>query len=166
MTRQQIISLVRQLISDEQEVGFTAGGEKLEKPEGTDELLNYLDRATDTYSEERAAAGDIELLKALEVNDDDPLPEDFIKFAGLVPIDVVGNKMSFYGDATTLRVKYFARMEHMSKMGEDDELPYNLDECRKFAALAAIYALNKHEFTVSQDLMLLGMGGGGSANGR
>ena len=28
------------------------------------------------------------------------------------------------------------------------------------AALAAIYALNKHEFNVSQDLMLLGMGGG------
>ena len=161
MTKHQIVALVRQLISDEQAAGFSAGEGNLEWPEGTDELLNYLDRAVDALSEERAAAGDIRFLKTLDFTDGQRLPSDFIRFAGLVPVETDGERIRFYGEATTLRVKYFARLKHISRMNGKNKLPFRLDECRRVAALAAIYALNKHEFTVSQDLMLLGMGGEG-----
>ena len=48
MTKLEILSLVRKFISDEQATGFTEGG-NLEEPEGTNELLSYLDRAVDEY---------------------------------------------------------------------------------------------------------------------
>ena len=58
MTRKELLALVRKLIADEQATGYTEGG-NLEQPEGTQELLNYLDRAVGVHSERRASAGDV-----------------------------------------------------------------------------------------------------------
>ena len=68
MTQKQIIALVRNLIADEQATGFTEGG-NLEEPEGTQELINYLDRAVDAYSKRQAAAKDIRFIKRAAQND-------------------------------------------------------------------------------------------------
>jgi hypothetical protein len=95
----------------------------------------------------------------LDVQNGQKLPDNFIRFAGLVPIDVVEERVYFYGNPTTLRTKYYRRAPHISVMNEAEELPFRLDEQRRLAAIAAIYALNKHEFDVSQDLILVGMGG-------
>ncbi len=61
MTQKQLLALVRKLINDEQATGFTEGG-NLEEPEGTQELLNYLDRAVDEYSKQQAAAKNVKLM--------------------------------------------------------------------------------------------------------
>ena len=161
MTRAEIIRLVRQLISDEQESGFTDGG-ILEEAEGTGELLNYLDRAVDSYSRRGADDGDISLLKKASVASLTTLPDDFIKFAGNVPAEVTGGVATFYGHPAgkAIPIRYFARLPWVTACGDGDELPYRHDQAMTIAALAAIYALNKHEFSVSQDLMLLGMGAG------
>ena len=66
--------------------------------------------------------------------------------------------MNNYGEATTLPVRYFARLPYVSAY-PSGELPYMQHEEMAIAALAAIYALNKHEFNVSQDLTLLSLGG-------
>ena len=157
MTRSEIVALVRKLINDEQAAGFTEEG-NLEEPGGTTELLNYLDRAVDEYSKRGAAAHDVRLLKRMDAVDGARLPEDFISFAGNAPVDVTGGVMTFYG-YPGLPVRYFARLPYVTACEPDAELPWDYDAEMKIAALAAIYALNKHEYNVSQDLTLLGMGG-------
>ena len=165
MTQKQLIALVRKLISDEQATGFTEGG-NLEEPEGTQELINYLDRAVDTYSKRQAAAKDIRFLKRATITNGGKLPSDFISFCGAVPVNVDGGVTTFYGEASTLPIRYFARLPYVSSYGEEDALPYEHEHEMIIAALAAIYALNKHEYEVSQDLYLLGMRGvpNGTAN--
>ena len=165
MTRAEMISLVRRHISDEQATGFTEEG-NLEEPGGVVELLDFLDRAVDTYSKRRADAGDITLLKRISVSNMTKLPDDFIKFAGNVPLEVVIDHVEFYGRSESVPVKYFARLPYVTAYEDDEDLPYAHDQAMSIAALAAIYALNKHEFNVSQDLTLLAMGGpeGGGGN--
>ena len=157
MTRNQILALVRKLINDEQATGFTEGG-NLEEPEGTQELLNYLDRAVYEYSKRQADKKDLRLLKRMTVINGSPLPEDFLLFAGAVPLNIENGNIYFYGEATTLPVRYFSRLPYVTSYGEKEELPYENDQQIAISALAAIYALNKHEFNISQDLMLMGMG--------
>ena len=161
MTQKEILALVRKLIADEQATGYTEGG-NLEMPEGTQELLNYLDRAVDAYSERQVAAGDLRLMKRMAGVDGAPLPKDFLSFCGLVPVSVEGGVMRWYGAPSKMPVRYFARLPYVTDH-PSGALPYENDQERTIAALAAIYALNKHEFNISQDLMLLGMGGGGDA---
>ena len=165
MTQKQIIALVRKLIADEQATGFTEGG-NLEEPEGTQELINYLDRAVDAYSKRQAAAKDIRFIKRATITNGGKLPGDFITFCGAVPVNVDGGITTFYGEASTLPIRYFARLPYVSSYSENQNLPYEHEHEMTIAALAAIYALNKHEYEVSQDLYLLGMGGlsGGQTN--
>ncbi len=159
MTQKEMLALVRKLVSDEQATGFTDGG-NLEEPEGTQELLNYLDRAVDEYSKRQAANGDTRLVNSMTINSYNmDLPEGFLMFCGLIPVHVEGNSLYYYGDMVTPTVKYFARLPYVSSYPETAPLPYEQDQYMTIAALAAIYALNKHEFNVSQDLMLLGYGG-------
>ncbi|GHV57161.1 hypothetical protein FACS1894216_21570 [Synergistales bacterium] len=166
MTRNEVITLVRSLISDEQASGFVGGDGNLEQPEGTNELLNYLDRAVDAWSEERSAANDIRFLSEFNVSDGDPLPSDFIRFAGLVPFDVTDNIIRYYWDVSPLRAKYYRRGRHFSAMVPEEETGYNLKDERRLAAMCAIYALNKHEFDVSQDIQLLLAGGASDGAGK
>ena len=157
MTQKQLLALVRKLINDEQATGFTEGG-NLEEPEGTQELLNYLDRAVDEYSKQQAAAKNVKFIKRMTVSNGASLPDDFIDFCGAVPINIEGSIMNYYGEVSTLPVRYFARLPYVTSYGENVSLPYNHDDEMKIAALAAIYALNKQEFNVSQDVALLGIG--------
>lgn len=161
MTQSQMIALVRKLIADEQATGYTEGG-NLEEPEGTQELIYYLDRACDALSQRLAAGRDLRLLKRMTVTNGAKLPDDFLFFAGSVPVSVEGGIMNFYGAASTLPIRYFARLPYVSAYPTGN-LPFQHDEEMTIAAMAAIYALNKHEFNVSQDLTLLGMGGAANA---
>ena len=164
MTQKQMLAMLRKIINDEQATGFTEGG-NLEEPEGTQELINYLDRAVDEYSKRQAAALDLRLIKTMLFLDQMPVPDDFIAFCGKIPASVEDKKVNFYVPVEDMKVKYFARLPYVSSYGEDDQLPYDNDQYMKITALAVIYALNKHEYNVSQDLVLLGMGSLGVQNG-
>lgn len=157
MTQKTLLALVRRLIADEQATGFTDGG-NLEEPEGTQELLNYLDRAIDEYSKRQAANLDLRLVQQMRVKNGTSLPDDFLAFCGVVPFVIEGKVIQSYGNTANLPVRYFARLPYITKFDEDADLPYEHDQYMTIAALAAIYALNKHEFDVSQDLMLMGYG--------
>lgn len=159
MTRAEILNLVRKFINDEQGSGYP-GFDNLEEPEGVTELLNYLDRAVNVYSIRQSEAGDIRLLKRMSVSSMTKLPTDFLKFAGNVPFEVVVDTVEFYGHpaSAAIPVKYFARLPYVTAYTDSETLDYEHDQAMTIAALAAIFALNKHEFNVSQDLMLLGMG--------
>lgn len=158
MTPNQMLVMVRKLINDEQATGFTTGG-NLEEPEGTQELLNYLDRAVEEYSKRQAANGDMRLLKTMTVSSGSTLPNDYLAMCGAVPVSITGKTITFYGDEDMMPVRYFARLPYVTSYSENAALPYETDQQIMICALAAIFALNKHEYNVSQDLMLLGYGG-------
>lgn len=163
MTPNQMVAMVRKLINDEQATGFTTGG-TLEQPEGTQELLMYLDRAVDEYSKRQAAKADIRLLKKISVSGSMPLPDDFLVMCGNVPVEVSGKTLTYYGTENVMPIRYFARLPYVTSYGGTSTLPYDHDQEIAICALAAIYALNKHEFNVSQDLMLMGNGEVANAN--
>ena len=158
MTPNQMIGMLRRYISDEQATGFTDGG-NLEQPEGTQELLSYLDRAVDEYSKRQAWNGDLRLLKTMTVSAGSVLPNDFLSLCRTVPIEVSGKAITYYGDAPELPVRYFARLPYVSSYGMDSEMAYEVDQYTGIISLAAVYALNKQEYNVTQDLALLGYGG-------
>ncbi len=158
MTPNQMIAMLRRYISDEQATGFTDGG-NLEQPEGTQELLSYIDRAVDEYSKRQAGLGDLRLMRTLNVTTGAILPSDFLSLCGVVPITVSDKVITYYGEAPSVPVRYFARLPYVSDYGMDSELPYELDQSLSIISLAAVYALNKHEYNITQDLMLLGYGG-------
>ena len=116
------------------------------------------------YSGREASRGNPRFLSSFVPVKGDKVPDDFLFFAGAVPISVDGGIVDFYGPASTLPARYFARLPYISAFKERDELPHRQDDLMTVAALAAIYALNKQEYNVSQDLALLGMGpaGGGA----
>lgn len=158
MTPAQMITLVRKLINDEQATGFASGG-NLEDPESTEELYHYLDRAVDEYSKRQAAQNDLRLVKTLTLTGNTAaIPNDFLKFCGAVPLDITNKTLTYYGEASNLPIKYFARLPYVTEYGENQALPYDRDAEITIATLAAIYALNQYEFDVSQDLLLLGYG--------
>ena len=159
MTPNQMVAMVRKLINDEQATGYTEGG-TLEQPEGTQELLVYLDRAVDEYSKLSASREDIRLMKRISITAGGsvPLPRDFLSLCGSVPVDVSNKMLTYYGNTSVMPVRYFARLPYVTGYSMTATLPYERDQEIAICALAAIYALNKHEFNVSQDLMLLGYG--------
>ena len=67
MTPNSMVAMVRRFIADEKATGYVnkSGGVNMEEPEGTEELLTYLDRAVDEYSKRQAASGDLRLLKTM-----------------------------------------------------------------------------------------------------
>ena len=157
MTRTQMLAMLRKVINDEQATGFTEGG-NLEQPEGTQELIHYLDRAVDVYSNRQAASKDIRLMKTMNVSNGSRVPNDFIALCGAVPVNINSGVISFYGEASPMNARYFARLPYVSSYSDTATLPYEHDQYMNILSLAAAYALNKHEFNVSQDLALLGLG--------
>lgn len=160
-----MLALVRKLIADEQATGFTEGG-NLEHPEGTQELENYLNRAVDEYSKRQAANKDVRLVKETSLSNGAQLPDDFLSFCGAIPVKVTGKTVKFYISGGTIAVRYFSRLPYVTNYGENAVLPYEEDQSRAIAALAAIYALNKQEADVGQDLALLGYGAAANGTGQ
>lgn len=157
MTRTQMLAMLRKVINDEQATGFTEGG-NLEQPEGTQELIHYLDRAVDEYSKRQAATKDVRLMKTMNVTTGSVVPNDFLALCGAVPINIEANIISYQGEGSPMDVRYFARLPYVSSYSDSATLPYEHDQYMNIISLAAIYALNKHEFNVTQDTYLLGMG--------
>lgn len=163
MTQKQMLAMLRKVINDEQATGFTEGG-NLEEPEGTQELLNYLDRAVDEYSKRQAAAKDVRLMKTMTISNGSLVPNDFIALCGAVPINIDSKIISFNGEGSPMNARYFSRLPYVSGFSETATLPYEHDQYMSIIALAAVHALNKHEFNVAQDLALLGIGASSNAD--
>jgi hypothetical protein len=165
VTLQEAVRLLRKLISDEDATGFVAAS-VLEMPEATDELINYLDRATRDYCSTRAAKKDIRLVKKVSLSDGQSLPEDYIAFCGMVPLSVSEGRVQFYGPFQSREARYFRRYRLPSTLGLSDELDGDAPDQRTIVGLAAAFALNKHEFDVSQDLKLLLIGEADGGSGK
>lgn len=142
MTRDEMVFLLRQHLSDEQAVGWP----------NDSELLAFLDRAADYLSEKQIADRDPGMMKSLAIAGPTPLPDDFVSFVGRVPVRIVGRQCEGpIGEAL-----YWSRLLYPSKIAGEEALPYTREQALLIVGIAVVFAQNKNEFDVSQDMGLLG----------
>jgi hypothetical protein len=181
MTLAEMTTILRQHLSDEQNIGW---------PWNT-ELTAYLDRAASYFSNQLIASKDPALLKRFTVKGVTDLPEDFVSFVGNVPIAVIGRQCEPYGkfdvsneprwknaamvhdagsrswneepetwdDLTTtddMEVLYWGRLPYPSSFAPVDTLPYTEEQSTLIIEIARMFALNKNEYDLSQDMTVLG----------
>jgi hypothetical protein len=145
MTPVDMIFLLRQHLADEQNVGWP----------NDSELFAYLDRAADYLSERLIADRDPTMLSRLELDGDTPLPANFVSFAGNVPVSVMDGKCKPYF-GFPFGVNYWAKMPSPSKIDAESQTPYGYERDLMIVDIARLFALNRNEYDVSQDLTLLG----------
>jgi hypothetical protein len=132
-----MIEMLRTQLSDGQKVGWPDDAE----------LYAYLDRAADTLSARLIAAKDPTMLRTAHIEGVMDLPDGFVSFAGNVPVSVTGRRCEAYGGP--LDARYWSRLPYPSDGGE-----YTREQELLLTDLARIYALNRNEYDVTQDLAL------------
>ncbi len=142
MTRDEMVFLLRQHLSDEQAVGWP----------NDSELVAFLDRAADYLSEKLVADRDPGMMKRLAISGPTPLPDDFVSFVGNVPVRIVGREC----EGTIDEALYWSRLSYPSKIAGDKTLPFTREQALLVVGLAVVFAQNKNEFDVSQDMTLIG----------
>lgn len=144
MTRQEMVFLLRQHLSDETATGWP----------NESELIAFLDRAADYMSEKLIADRDPTMTRRIEIDGLTDMPDDFVSFVGLVPVRVMGRVCESY-EYNPMTAQYWARLPYPSAFDEDDELPVTREHALLIIAYAVICAQNKNEFDISQDMALL-----------
>lgn len=148
MTRSDLMRLLRHHLSDEQNVGW----------QSETELFAFLDRAADFVSDTLISMRDPRLISRVMITGTAVgLPPGFVKFVGKVPVAIKGNLLEPYPGIGG-EFAYWARVPHPSSFGPDDTLPYDRDIALVIADVARLFAQNKNEFDISQDLSLLNLG--------
>ena len=145
MTKFQMLNLLRLHLNDEQKAGWPS-----------DEELNaFLDRASETVSERMIADGDPAFVASITMMGPTQLPDDFVAFLGKIPVSIAGRTAEPYG-VVPFAAAYWKRLPYPSEVQSTAEYPGTTEHAGLIIDLARIYALNKNEYDISQDLALLG----------
>ncbi|MBR1494258.1 MAG: hypothetical protein IJ601_04335 [Acidaminococcaceae bacterium] len=133
---------IRNKINDRDEVGLS-----------NEELLAYFNEAIQFISQYLTAADSPILIQEITVSTAGiPLPENFIKTAGIYPVKITGNTIQSMDEtATTIRCYIgFGRADM------NEEVPLHNEALTRVAIrLATIYANNQQELDITQDEKLL-----------
>ena len=160
MTQAEMVTLLRQHLSDEQKVNWRDDSE----------LVAFLDRAANFFSDQLIAAKDPVMLRRLRLRpqsqeedialldddtailDNDPLvvvmssgtlPDDFVAFVGNVPVVVIGRSVEV---DIPIDVLYWGKLCQ----------PYTQEQALIIVDMARTFALNKNEYDISPDMTLIG----------
>jgi hypothetical protein len=145
MSPDDMIYLLRQHLSDEQFVGWP----------NDSELEAYMDRAADYLSEQLIADKDPAMTAEFLVPAEGAvLPEDFVAFVGNTPVDVVGRaaKPVRHEECSA---RYWARLKRFSSLAPTEQSPYTPAQESLIVDIARMFALNRNEYDISQDMTLL-----------
>ena len=160
MTQAEMVTLLRQHLSDEQKVNWRDDSE----------LVAFLDRAANFFSDQLIASKDPVMLRRLRLRpqsqeedialldddtailDNDPLvvvmssgtlPDDFVAFVGNVPVVVIGRSVDVN---IPLDVLYWGKLCQ----------PHTSEQALIIVDMARTFALNKNEYDISPDMTLIG----------
>jgi len=99
-------------------------------------------------------AGSPLLVKEADMADGEDVPSDFVRTVGLYPIALTGRTLSYIDGSTSMKVRYYAAPETLTNaLGS---LPFALESLNDFVVrLAAMFALNRNEFDITQDKALM-----------
>lgn len=180
MTLNEMITILRQHLSDEQDIGWPWDAE----------LIAYLDRGSAYLSNQLIIMKDCGMLKKLFISGLTDLPADFAAFVGNVPVVVTGRQCECYDEFHTyneprwgdgieqwpggrfwneeepegleenmmhqnIEVLYWAMLPVPSSFPPTDPLPYTPEQATLIIEMARLFALNKNEYDLSQDMNLM-----------
>jgi hypothetical protein len=140
-----MIFLLRQHLSDEQFVGWP----------NDSELVAYMDRAADYLSEQLIADKDPSMTAEFFIQaSGSPLPENFVAFIGNAPVAVIGRLARPFVN-TGYVARYWARLAKFSGLVSTEQSPYTPAQESLIVDIARMFALNRNEYDISQDMSLL-----------
>jgi len=116
-----------------------------------DELITYINDAINQLSLYLISICDPEMVVQKELTDGDDVPDDYCKLAGEYGVFI--DNGVFRTQDTELTIRYYAAKDNISV--ETDELPFKRLYLGVLSQMAAIYALNRNEFDITQDQKLL-----------
>jgi len=124
-----------------------------------EEILDYLNAAFDYLSLVLASANDPQMVKKTIVKHNDPVPDDFISLVGAYPLNIVNGVFELLDTSAFVEIRYFAKKGRIDFVYPSSYEPKNSPFPSKYDEIiimkASIYALNRNEYNVEVDEMLL-----------
>jgi hypothetical protein len=141
VTVNEIISRARERVNDDQAVGY----------ENT-EWIQYINGAIDWLSNLLVSIKYELMVDEFVCSGSVSLPSDYISMVGKEPVYFKNGTVYGY-DSNPITIRYWKSMPHISLVTETIPFPDIFNDL--IIQIVSIYALNAHEFDVSQDLKLL-----------
>lgn len=99
-------------------------------------------------------AGSPLLVKEADMADGEDVPSDFVRTVGLYPVALTGRTLSYIDGSTSMKVRYYAEPARITSTS--GAMPFALDSLNDFVVrVAAMFALNRNEFDITQDKGLM-----------
>lgn len=137
----EAIAQIRERINDEYDTGYTDSV-----------LIDYINDAVKYLASALINRNDPLLVDEITVSSATPrdIPKNFVRTAGGFPVMRKGNRFYITDGTSTVTVKYFYMPQDITSTAQS--LPFTDDVyCMVIIKLAAIYAINQHEFNINQD---------------
>lgn len=137
-----LIRRLRILINDQNDLEYT-----------DKELLGYINDAVGYLSTYLISTKDPEMVKEISITQDIDVPDDYCSFSGSYPVYISDNKFKLYDPSATVTARYFATKKTDSVVA--DNLPFKDIYAPVIIRVASVYALNRNEFNVTQDVTII-----------
>lgn len=139
----EAIRKVRDSINDTYDTGYKDS-----------DIIGYINMGIKYLSGVLIARNEPILVKEYDVSSSvagNPVPHNFVRFAGGFPVMRKGQKFYVVNTMPLVTIKYFYMPDDVKQAS--DSMPFEDEEVYQMLviSLARIYALNQHEFNVSQD---------------
>lgn len=123
-------------------------------------LVGYLNDAIDWFSLQLIQAKDPEMIKEISLADGDDIPTGYYSTCGMFPIEITGTKVHIIDGSSTVSLRYFVTKPHVMYIAETKAYvplysPFKSIYDTILIQKAAILAMNKNEYDVTQDEKLL-----------
>lgn len=133
---------IRQLTKDTNAIEYT-----------TAELMNYINTAIKLVSTYLIGNKDPEMIVDITISDGTSVPSNFMSFVGIYPVYISGSVFKLYNTASPVSARYFATKADITDMA--NTIPFKDALLPIVTRLAAMQALNRNEFDITQDTKIL-----------
>lgn len=131
-----------------------AAGHDISNEYTMEECLGFLNTAICEVSGLLIAARSPMMVQEIRIHDGESVPERYVTSAGQYPLRITGQTVHFTDPMMeSIRFRYFATMPPLSD--ETGSLPFAHDGLNDYVLkVAALLALNRNEYDISQDKAL------------
>lgn len=117
------------------------------------EMIDYFNDAIDFVSMELIAQRDPDMIKETEHVNGEPLPDDFVEFAGQHPVYQKNGNLFTNDSSAMLRIRYFAKRARITN--EEEQSPFKSMYDTVLVQLTALYASSRDNGGIPTDADML-----------
>lgn len=120
-----------------------------------DEIISYVNQAINYIGLYFVSAGNPLAVKDVLVQNNDNVPDDYIKPCGIFPIKITGKVIKFLDKGTkNLTLRYFFKAPNITG-SENEEMPYDDALTNNvIVTIAVVLLMNQQRLNISQDQSL------------